>query len=129
LLGKILGDEMKKNNNGPVRGKMIFFSDWSALNRPYKDYLSYNAAKSAVVGLTKSFAKELAPYILVNAIAPGPILKPPNLTEEENKEVLAGTLLGRWGGAEEITKGVAYLLDSDFTTGEVLTIDGGRTIA
>ncbi len=132
LLGKILGDEMLKNSPaGPeqIKGKMIFFSDWSALNRPYLDYLTYNAAKSAVVGLTKSFAKELAPHILVNAVAPGPILSPPNLTEKENKEVLAGTLLGRWGGPEEIAKGVCYLLESDFMTGEVLTIDGGRTIA
>ncbi|MEK7124139.1 MAG: SDR family oxidoreductase [Patescibacteria group bacterium] len=128
LLGKILGDEMKKNE-GNIKGKMIFLSDWSALNRPYKDYLAYNAAKSAVVGLTKSFAKELAPHILINAVAPGPILRPPNLTDKENKEVLAGTLLGRWGGPEEIAKGICYLLESDFVTGEVLTIDGGRTIA
>lgn len=128
LLGKIVGDEMLLNQ-GEVKGKMIFFSDWSVLTRPYKDYLAYNAAKSAVVGLTKSFAKELAPYILVNAIAPGPILRPPGLTEKENKEVLLGTLLKRWGGAEEITKGVCYLLDSNFVTGSVLTIDGGRTIA
>lgn len=131
LLGKILGDEMLKNPSvapEQIKGKMVFFSDWSALNRPYRDYLAYNVAKSAVVGLTKSFAKELAPHILVNAVAPGPILRPPDLTEEENKEVMSGTLLSRWGGAEEIAKGVCYLLDSDFVTGEVLTIDGGRTI-
>ena len=117
------------NNEGEVKGKIIFFSDWSVLTRPYKEYIAYNVAKSAVVGLTKSFAKALAPHILVNAIAPGPMLRPPDLTEEENKEVLVGTLLGRWGGAEEITKGVLYLLEADFVTGTVLTIDGGRTIA
>ncbi|OGZ63849.1 MAG: hypothetical protein A3A98_00995 [Candidatus Staskawiczbacteria bacterium RIFCSPLOWO2_01_FULL_40_39] len=128
LFGKIAGDEMLKNQ-GEIKGKMIFFSDWSVLARPYKDYLAYNAAKSAVVGLTKSFAKELAPSILVNAIAPGPMLRPPDLTDEENREVLAGTLLKRWGGPEEIVKGVCYLLESDFITGHILTIDGGRTIA
>ncbi len=128
LFGKIVGDEMLKNQ-GEIKGKMIFFSDWSVLTRPYKDYLPYNVAKSAVVGLTKSFAKELSPHILVNAIAPGPILRPPDLNEEENKEVLSGTLLKRWGGAEEITKGVCYLLEADFVTGTILTIDGGRTIA
>ena len=79
--------------------------------------------------MTQSFAKELAPYVLVNAIAPGPILRPVNLTEEENKEVISGTLLKRWGGPEEIAKGVCYLLESDFITGHILTIDGGRTIA
>jgi len=127
LFGKIAGDEMLKNE-GDLKGKMIFFADWSVLTRPYKDYLTYNVAKSAVVGLTKSLAKELAPHILVNAVAPGPILRPPDLTEEENQEVLAGTLLKRWGGADEISKGVQYLLEADFVTGHILTIDGGRTI-
>jgi len=128
LIGKIAGDEMLKNG-GDVKGKMIFFSDWSVLARPYKEYIAYNAAKAAVVSLTKSFAKALAPGILVNAIAPGPMLKPPNLNDKENEEVLANTLLKRWGGADEITKGVMYLLEADFVTGAVLTIDGGRTIA
>ncbi len=133
LFGKILGDEMLKEaasakSFGEPK-KMIFFSDWSVLARPYKDYLAYNAAKSAVVGLTKSFAKELAPHVLVNAIAPGPMLRPPDLTDKENEEVLAGTLLKRWGGAEEIARAVVYLLESDFVTGQVLTVDGGRSIA
>ena len=128
LFGKIAGDEMLKNKE-EIKGKMIFFADWSVLTRPYKDYLPYNTAKSAVIGLTKSFAKELAPHILVNAIAPGPMLRPPDLTDEENKEVLSNTLLKRWGGPEEITKGILYLLEADFVTGTVLTIDGGRTIA
>jgi NAD(P)-dependent dehydrogenase (short-subunit alcohol dehydrogenase family) len=131
LFGKIAGDQMLKNppeDNQP-RGKIIFFSDWSVLTRPYTEYLAYNAAKATVVGLTKSFAKELAPHVLVNAIAPGPMLRPPDLTDEENKEVLSKTPLQRWGGAEEITKGVLYLLEADFVTGTILTIDGGRTIA
>ena len=128
LFGKIAGDEMLKNS-GDMKGKIIFFSDWSVLARPYKDYLAYNVAKSAVVGLTKSLAKELAPHVLINAVAPGPIIRPPDLTDEENKEAMAGTLLNRWGGSDEITKGILYLLDADFVTGQILTIDGGRTIA
>ena len=128
LFGKILGDEMLKNE-GEVKGKMIFFADWSVLTSPYEDYLAYNAAKAAVVGLTKSFAKELAPGVLVNAIAPGPMLRPPDLSDAENEEAMAGTPLKKWGGADEIAKGVCYLLDADFVTGHVLTIDGGRTIA
>src|SRR3989344_1430396 len=64
LFGKLLGDHMKENGSG----KMIFFSDWSVLARPYTEYLAYNMAKSAVVGLTKSLAKELAPHVLVNCI-------------------------------------------------------------
>ncbi|MBX4186689.1 MAG: SDR family oxidoreductase [Candidatus Doudnabacteria bacterium] len=125
LMSKAVGDELLKNS----QGKIILFSDWSVLNQPYKDYLPYNVAKSAVVGLTKSLAKELAPKIAVNAIAPGPILMPPDLSDEENAEVLKNTPLERWGGEEEITKAVLYLLDSDFVTGQVLYVDGGRSIA
>jgi len=128
LFGKLTGDEMMKNE-GEIKGKMVFFSDWSALIRPYTEYLAYNMAKSAVVGLSKSLAKELAPHVLVNAIAPGPILQPPDLTEEENEEAMSKTLLKRWGGADEIAKGVLYLFDADFVTGQVLTIDGGRSVA
>lgn len=110
-------------------GKIILISDWSVLSQPYKDHLPYNVAKSAVVGLTKSLAKELAPNITVNCIAPGPILKPPDLSEVDNDEVIKNTPLGRWGGEHEISKAVLYLLDADFVTGQVLYVDGGRSIA
>ncbi len=112
-----------------TEGKMIFFSDWSVLTQPYKDYLPYNMAKSAVEGLTKSLAKELAPKISVNAIAPGPILKPADLSDEDDAEVLKNTPLQRWGGEKEIAKAVLYLLDADFVTGQILYVDGGRSIA
>lgn len=128
LLGKLVGDELLKNP-GEIKGKIITITDWSVLNQPYKDYLPYNVAKTAVIGLTKSLAKELAPHILVNSIAPGPILKPNNLTEAENREVLKNTPLARWGGAEEIAKAVLYLLEADFVTGQILYVDGGRSIA
>ncbi len=124
LLGQEVGLPMKDRG-----GKIIFFSDWSVLRSPFPDYLVYNAAKAAIDSITKTLARELAPKITVNAIAPGPILMPPGLTEDENREVLAKTPLGKWGGAEEIVKAVLYLLDSDFTTGVVLPVDGGRSIA
>jgi pteridine reductase len=126
LMSKAVGDELLQNPEG---GRIILFSDWSVMNQPYKDYLPYNVAKSAVQGLTKSLAKELAPKILVNCIAPGPILMPPDLSPEDNAEVLKNTLLGKWGGAHEITKTVLYLLDSDFVTGQIIYVDGGRSIA
>ena len=128
LLGQEVGSVMNKSNNGEVR-KIIFFSDWSVLRAPYKDYLVYNAAKAAVEGVTKSLAVELAPKVTVNAIAPGPVLKPPDLTDEENQEAMARTPLRKWGGAEEIAKAVLYLLDADFVTGIILPVDGGRSIA
>jgi NAD(P)-dependent dehydrogenase (short-subunit alcohol dehydrogenase family) len=110
-------------------GRIINFSDWTARSgRPrYKGYLPYYVAKTAVIALTEGLALELADdNILVNAIAPGPILAPPETTDEELRAVEQATPLGRWGGEIEIVKGVLALLESDFITGETLRIDGGR---
>jgi NAD(P)-dependent dehydrogenase (short-subunit alcohol dehydrogenase family) len=112
-------------------GRIINFSDWvAASGRPrYKGYLPYYVAKRGVIGLTEALALELAAeQILVNAIAPGPILAPPGTTPEELKAVEASTPVGRWGGEQEIVKAVAFLLDSDFVTGETLRVDGGRHV-
>ena len=128
LLGKAVGDELLKND-GEIKGKIVLFSDWSVITRPYSDYLPYNVAKAAVQALTLSLAKDLSPGVLANCIAPGPILKPDGLTDDENNEVLTNTLVKRWGSAEEISKAVLYLMDSDFVTGQILHVDGGRSIA
>ncbi|MEO8520327.1 MAG: SDR family oxidoreductase [Acidobacteriota bacterium] len=112
-------------------GRIINFSDWTAVSgRPrYTNYVPYYVAKRGVLGLTEALALELAPdRILVNAVAPGPILAPPGTTPEELAAVEASTPLGRWGGAEEIVKAVAFLIASDFVTGEALRVDGGRHV-
>ncbi len=112
-------------------GRIINFSDWVARSgRPrYAGYLPYYVAKSGVIGLTEALALELAPdNILVNAIAPGPIVAPPGTTDEESKSVEQATPLGHWGGELEIAKAVAALLDSDFITGETIRVDGGRHV-
>ena len=110
-------------------GRIINFSDWIAKSgRPrYVGYLPYYVAKAGVVALTEALALELAAdNILVNAIAPGPILAPSGTNEEEVRAVELATPLGRWGGEMEIAKGVRALLDSDFITGETVRVDGGR---
>ena len=109
-------------------GRIVNFSDWLPLSgRPhYRDYVPYYTSKTAVVGLTQSLALDLAPDILVNAIAPGPVMAPPELSPEENAEVLAATPLARWGGAQEIAKTVLFLVETDFITGECIRVDGGR---
>ena len=110
-------------------GRIINFSDWLAKSgRPrYLGFLPYYVAKAGVIALTEALALELASdNILVNAIAPGPIVAPPGTTAEESKAVEEATPLGRWGGESEIAKGVLALLDGDFITGETLRIDGGR---
>lgn len=110
-------------------GRMITFSDWTAASgRPrYAGYTGYYVAKAGVKALTETFALELAPdNILVNAIAPGPILAPDALDDEARQKVEEATPLGRWGGADEIAKTVIALVDSDFITGETIRVDGGR---
>ncbi|MGH7914127.1 MAG: SDR family NAD(P)-dependent oxidoreductase [Candidatus Binataceae bacterium] len=115
---------MKANGSG----RIVNFADWLPVSgRPrYKGYIPYYVSKGAVVALTESLALELAPEILVNAIAPGPILAPPNLTPEENAETMGATPLNRWGGADEIAKAVLFLVETDFVTGECIRVDGGR---
>src|SRR5262249_41986850 len=108
--------------------RIINFADWLPVSgRPhYRGFVPYYTSKAAVVALAESLALELAPEILVNAIAPGPILEPPGLTSEESMEVIKDTPLQRWGGAAEIAKAVLFLVDSDFITGECIRVDGGR---
>jgi len=113
-------------------GRIVNFTDWvAASGRPrYKGYLSYYVAKAGVKALTEALALELAAdQILVNAIAPGPILAPPGTTAEELAAVEKATPLGRWGGPGEIAKAVLALIDSDFITGETIRVDGGRHIS
>lgn len=110
-------------------GRIVNFSDWTAASgRPrYTGYVAYYVAKRAVVALTEVLALELArDGILVNAVAPGPILPPPDLPAGEVEAVVRETPVGRWGGAEAIAGTVLELLQSDFVTGETVRVDGGR---
>jgi NAD(P)-dependent dehydrogenase (short-subunit alcohol dehydrogenase family) len=110
-------------------GRIVNFSDWVARSgRPrYRGYLPYYVAKVGVIALTEALALELAAdQILVNAVAPGPIVAPPSLKDDEMKSVEDATPLGRWGGEIEIAKVVLAMLESDFMTGETVRVDGGR---
>ncbi|HZJ30096.1 MAG TPA: SDR family oxidoreductase [Vicinamibacterales bacterium] len=110
-------------------GRIINFGDWVARSgRPrYTGYLPYYVAKAAVIALTEALALELAAdQILVNAIAPGPIVAPEDTSDEEFAGVERATPLGRWGGEVEVAKAVLALIDSDFITGETIRVDGGR---
>jgi NAD(P)-dependent dehydrogenase (short-subunit alcohol dehydrogenase family) len=112
-------------------GRIITFSDWLARSgRPrYEGYLLYYVAKAGLMALTEAMALELAAdNILVNAVAPGPIMAPPGTTDDELRAVEKATPLGRWGGALEIAKAVVFFLDSDYVTGETLRVDGGRHV-
>ncbi|MDE2990502.1 MAG: SDR family oxidoreductase [Chloroflexota bacterium] len=111
------------------RGKIVNVADW-AVERPYVNYAPYFVAKGGVVALTRVMAKELAPAVQVNAVAPGPILMPADFDQETIRAVEQATPLGRIGDPEDIAQTVLYLVEgTDFVTGAVLPVDGGRTVS
>jgi NAD(P)-dependent dehydrogenase (short-subunit alcohol dehydrogenase family) len=119
---------MRRQGGG---GRIISFADWLARSgRPaYKGFVAYYTAKAGVIALSEALALELAAdRILVNVIAPGPILPPPEMSAEEREEVAAATPVGRWGGEIEVAKAVRMLVDSEFITGETIRLDGGRHV-
>lgn len=112
-------------------GRIVNFADWLARSgRPaYRGFVAYYTAKAGVIALTETLALELAhDQILVNAVAPGPILPPPDMSEDERAEVARATPVGRWGGEIEIARAVLALVESDFITGETIRVDGGRHV-
>lgn len=121
-----IGRHMKKRK---LAGKIVLFADWAAI-RPYADYLPYCVSKAGVICLTKSLAKALGPKVQVNAIAPGPILLPPDMTDVEKRAVIDATVVKRVGSPQDIVNSVLFLIEgSDFITGHTLVVDGGRLIA
>jgi NAD(P)-dependent dehydrogenase (short-subunit alcohol dehydrogenase family) len=112
-------------------GRIVHFADWLARSgRPsYRGFVPYYVAKAGTIALTEALALELArDQILVNAIAPGPIVPPPEMDPAEVREVADATPVGRWGGALEIARAVVALVESDFITGETVRVDGGRHV-
>ncbi|MBI3320700.1 MAG: SDR family oxidoreductase [Candidatus Omnitrophica bacterium] len=110
-------------------GKIINIADWAGI-RPYRDYLPYCVSKAGVIGLTNALAKELAPGIHVNAIAPGPILPPPEMDARARSRTAQRVPLKRWGSPQDIVNTVLFLIEgTDFMTGSTIFVDGGQLIA
>jgi pteridine reductase len=97
--------------------------------RPKHSYAVYCSAKSGLVGLTRAMACDLAPMIRVNAVAPGAILWHEGNTEQERSLILRNIPLGRIGTMDDIANAVCYLADAQYITGQVLNVDGGRSIS
>lgn len=98
--------------------------------RPLAGYALYCAAKAGLQGLTRALAVELAPRVRVNGVSPGPIEWPEDgqFPPRERAAIIADTLLGREGSADDIAGAVRYLLlDATYVTGQILAVDGGRS--
>ena len=125
LVSKRVGDEMLKAGSG----KIINLADWAGF-RPYKDYIPYCIAKAGVIALTKALAKTLAPHIQVNAVVPGPVMLPEDFSDNLRQAVVRATPLKRIGTPADIAQTVVFLVEgSDFITGAIILVDGGRLIA
>ncbi len=97
--------------------------------RPLENHSIYSAAKAGLTMLTQALAKDLGPAVRVNAISPGAILWPEDMQVDKQEDILSQTVLKKLGAVNDITKAVRYLIDdADYTTGQILTIDGGRTL-
>ncbi|HEX2721330.1 MAG TPA: SDR family oxidoreductase [Gemmatimonadaceae bacterium] len=97
------------------------FDTWPA-------YVPHAISKAAVVKMTESLARVLAPRIRVNAIAPGAVLMPEGWDESRTSRLIATTPLKRIGDPKDVVSALLFLLDSDFVTGETIVVDGGRRI-
>jgi len=99
--------------------------------RPLRHHVTYSIAKAGLVMLTRSLARELAPEVRVNAIAPGPVMWPVGGADEALKaEIVARTALKRPGSPRDVALAARYFaVDAPFVTGQVLAVDGGRSVA
>jgi len=112
-----------------LKGKIVNVGDW-ATDRPYKDYLPYLAAKGGLTTFTLALAVELAPHVCVNMIQPAMIDPPPDLSSHEQQAVIDSIPLKRSGTPDDANHLILYLLEgTDFATGALYRIDGGRFLA
>jgi pteridine reductase len=123
LLTQALRDELAADEGG----RIVHFLDVHLLGRTRAGYAAYNASKAALLELTYTLARELAPHITVNAVAPGVVDWARDMSEQQKAEYLQRVPLGRAGTPRDAADAVLYLVrDADYVTGQVLRVDGGR---
>jgi NAD(P)-dependent dehydrogenase (short-subunit alcohol dehydrogenase family) len=110
------------------RGVIINVADLSVY-RVWPGLGHHAIAKAGVVQLTHYTARELGPAIRCNAVAPGPVLMPPDFTEEQREAARQQTLVKRLGAPEDVSRTIAFLIQNDFLSGHVYFVDGGEAFA
>ena len=111
------------------KGSIINITDTN-LSKGVANYSIYSAAKAGLESITKGLARELAPEIKVNAIAPGAMLEPPDVTwtEEQKSKVIESIPLKRMGSEKDIAEAVNFLAHSQYIPGQIIKVDGGRSL-
>jgi len=127
MLSKLFVENIPTPNQGEVIGKIINLVDVGA-QRPWANYAVYCASKAGLLAATKSMAKELAPNVCVNAIAPGIITWPKDFPDDQKSRQVNFVPLKRSGTPEEITSAILFFIENDYITGQTINIDGGRSI-
>jgi pteridine reductase len=124
LLAQAAAPELRR-----TRGALLNIVDIHGL-RPLRDHTVYSVAKAGLIMLTRALARELAPEVRVNAIAPGPVLWPDApLAEERKQKIIDKTPLHRHGSPDDVARAVLFFAsDAPFVTGQILAVDGGRSI-
>jgi pteridine reductase len=110
-----------------ARGAIVNIADVGAL-RPWRNHTPYLVSKGAVITLTEALAKDLAPEVRVNAIAPGPVLLPDDWSPAQAESAARTVLLRRIGSPDDIAQAVIYLAQAEYVTGVVLPVDGGNRL-
>ena len=123
FIARGIGLRMRKAGEG----RIIFIGD-TGYRAPWPDYIPYLSGKGAVNTMTRGLARALAPQVLVNCVNPGPVLMPPDYSEEQKDKALRRTLLKRAGTPRDIARTVRFLAESDYITGASIPVDGGRHI-
>ena len=111
-----------------TKGKIVNIADLAGLE-PWPNYIPHSISKAGVVMLTKALARALAPDIAVNAIAPGAVLLPDDWDQQSREHIRATTPLERIGSPDDVVAAVRFLLaGTDYVTGTILVVDGGRLL-
>ncbi|MDG2395230.1 pteridine reductase [Candidatus Thioglobus sp.] len=130
LMGPLFLSTTLSNKLATNQGCIVNIVDIHA-DRPLRNHTIYNISKAAIAMMTKTLAKELAPNVRVNGVSPGSILWPENdaeLSETQKRSMLDKIALNKQGSANDIANTVLFLAQSNYITGQIIAVDGGRSL-
>lgn len=110
-----------------TQGSMVAITDVGVL-KAWKNYTPYLASKATLAMVVQNLARDLAPEVRVNGVAPGPVLLPSDYSDEATERAARSTLLQRIGTGDDIALAVRYLATADYVTGVILPVDGGQRL-
>ncbi len=123
-VSNLAAKDMLAKKEGTITN-IVDLTVWEA----WPNFTAHAVGKSALYALNRQLALELKPYVRVNAVCPGPVLAPPDYSEEKIARTAEKTLLNRWGTPEDVSNTVNFLIESDYINADVIRVDGGQRYA